>query len=156
MKKNENDKTIKLKMDHLLKEFHSLSSWEERYRKIISIGKALSAMPASYKEPKWEVEGCQAKVWLYASMKPTGEMCFQADSDALITKGLVGLLVKLYSGLKPKEVLTLPVDVFFDSLDLQNHLSPTRVGGMLSVVKQIQYYAKAYQLLDQNKGPVTP
>ena len=143
------NKNIQTHISPILEEFSSLCSWEEKYRKVISIGQNLPLMEASKKIKRWEVQGCQAKVWLYSSIKEKGRMYFQADSDALITKGLIGLLVRLYSGLVPKEVLALPIDSFFDSLDLKNHLSPTRVGGLFSVVKQIKYYARAYQLLNE-------
>ena len=136
---------------NILKEFSSLSSWEGRYKKIIEMGKNLPPFPEEYKTKIWLVKGCQSLVWLYASQNEKGQVVFIADSNALITKGLIALLIKYYSGLSPKEILSRPKPEFLEVLDLENHLSPTRAGGLFSLIKQIQYYAKGFYLLSQSK-----
>lgn len=130
----------------ILKDFSQLSSWEERYKKIIHIGRIAPPLDVKYKTSEWLVKGCQSQVWLFAKQNSHGQVVFQSDSDALITKGLVALLLKYYSPLLPEEILSQPVPDFFDKLDLKNHLSPTRVGGLFSMLKYIQYYAKAFSL----------
>ena len=142
---------INLRDQEMLKEFAAAKSWEDKYKRIIQLGKKLDPLDNQYKTPKWQVRGCQSQVWLYASLEPQGTVCFQADSDALITKGLTALLLKYYSGLTPEEILSRARPAFLEVLDLQNHLTPTRAGGLLSIIKQIQYYAQAFSYLSKKK-----
>ena len=128
----------------ILQVFAGLSSWEERYKKIIQLGKDSPPLAESYKTKKWLVKGCQSQVWLYAWLDKEGNVIFQADSDALITKGLVAMLLKYYSHLPPEAIISQSRPSFLEELDLANHLTPTRVGGLYSMVRQIQYYAQAF------------
>ena len=140
---------IKSREAEILQAFSSLKSWEDRYKKIIQFGKILSVMDDKYKIKKWQIEGCQSQVWVYPTQDKENKIHFQADSDALITKGLVALVVKYYSGLLPEEILSKPCPSFLESLELQNHLTPTRVGGLFSLLRQVQYYAQGFLLLSK-------
>ena len=144
---------VKKRTDEIIKDFAHLSSWEEKYKKIIHIGKINPPLEEKYKKQKWLVKGCQSQVWLYADQDKEGRVFFYADSDALITKGLVSLLLRYYSGLFPKEIMAHTIPLFFKKLDLQNHLTPTRVGGLFSMIQQIQYYAQAFLLKSKNNNP---
>ena len=138
----------------IIQELIHLPSWEERYKKIITVGKNAPAMDTQYKTNDWLVKGCQAQVWLHASIK-NGKIIFQSDSDALITKGLVTLLVQYYSGLSPQEILQDKKPSFFNTLQLQHHLTPTRVGGLFSMIRQIQYYAQGFKIITQIENPIS-
>ena len=133
----------------ILQEFSNLESWEDRYKKIIQLGKELSPLEDKYKITEWQVKGCQSQVWVHPVQDKENRVYFHADSDALITKGLVALVVKYYSGLLPEEILSSPCPAFLESLELKNHLTPTRVGGLFSLLRQIQYYAKGFLLLSK-------
>lgn len=126
-------------------EFSQLTSWEDRYKKVIAMGKTLPKLPDAIYSETYLVKGCQSQVWLHANLDGEGRMQLQADSDALIVKGLVALLLKVYSGLKPKEVLETPPD-FINDLGFREHLSPSRANGFLAMVKQIHLYAQAFSL----------
>ncbi len=141
---------IQKRADLIIKDFAGVSSWEERYKKIIHTGRSLAPLDEKYKKPDLLVKGCQSQVWLYAFKNDAGRVVFQADSDALITKGLVALLLRYYSDLAPEDILTHSTPLFFKKLELENHLTPTRVGGLFSLIRQIQYYAKAFLLLSKN------
>ncbi len=131
----------------ILDEFKGCKSWTERYKTIIQIGKKAPVLSEKHKTPDQLVKGCQSRVWLYAFQKPeTKKIVFLSDSDALITKGLAALLVKFYSDLLPVEIKSL-VPTFLEDLDLKHHLSPTRVGGLFSMVRQIRYYGQAFFVL---------
>ena len=133
----------------IIQDFSGLTSWEERYKKIIQLGKDCPPLDKKYKTKEWIVKGCQSQVWLYVYQK-NGHVIFEADSDALITKGLLALLLKYYSDLSPEEIRSTPVPSFLEKLDLKNHLTPTRVGGLFSMLKQIQYYAQAFSVLQKS------
>ncbi|MDE0119783.1 MAG: SufE family protein [Bdellovibrionales bacterium] len=135
---------VEQRTKEILNDFSSLPSWEEKYKKIIQIGKSSEPLDQKYKTKEWLVKGCQSQVWLYAFQDQKGKIVFRADSDALITKGLVALLLNYYSDLFPEEIIAHPVPSFFEKLELKNHLTPTRVGGLFSMVRQIQYYAMAF------------
>ena len=141
---------IQKRADLIIKDFVGVSSWEERYKKIIHTGRSLPPLDEKYKKPDLLVKGCQSQVWLYAFKNEAGRVVFQADSDALITKGLVALLLRYYSDLRPEDILSHSTPLFFKKLELENHLTPTRVGGLFSLIRQIQYYAKAFLLLSKN------
>jgi cysteine desulfuration protein SufE len=140
---------VKRRSEEIIKSFSGLSSWEDRYKKIIQLGKIAPPLEDKYKTEKWLVKGCQSQVWLHAYRDREGKVVFRADSDALITKGLVSLLLNYYSALSPGEILSHPVPSFFKELDLKNHLTPTRVGGLFSMIRQIQYYARVFSLLSE-------
>jgi len=137
--------TIQQRQEKLLRPFQDLPNWEDRYKKVIELGKALPKGDQSLYDPKFLVKGCQSQVWLHSSLDEKGAMQIQADSDALIVKGLVALLVGFYSGLTPKEVLASPPN-FIKDMGFQEHLSPSRANGFLAMVKQIQLYAQAFLL----------
>ncbi|RME14652.1 MAG: SufE family protein [Bdellovibrio sp.] len=136
MTENRNEEIVKL--------FEKASSWEEKYKILIQEGKKLPALKEEWRVDDNLVRGCQSRVWIHAEKKPDGKIYFYADSDALITKGLVALLVQLYSGLKPDEILKID-PIFIQKLDIQKNLTPSRANGFYNMVKKIKYYALAFQ-----------
>ncbi|MCB9026297.1 MAG: SufE family protein [Bdellovibrionaceae bacterium] len=129
----------------IIQDFNSINSWEDRYKKIIAIGKDLAPMDQKYKIDENRVKGCQSLVWMFAELDKDGRMVIQADSDALIVRGLIALLLKTYSLAMPKEILNSEPH-FIKDIGLHQHLSPTRTNGLLAMVKQIKYYALAYSM----------
>jgi cysteine desulfuration protein SufE len=127
----------------IISEFNSLSNWEDRYKKIIEIGKAAPEIPEQYKKDDNLVKGCQSKVWMFAQVNEEGKMVIHADSDAMIVRGLVSLLVKVFSEENPKTIMTTE-PYFINEIGLSEHLSPTRTNGLVSMIKQIKFYAMAY------------
>ena len=145
-------KTLKERADQMSDEFAKLSTWEDRYKKIIALGKSLPDLPEEMRTEDVKVKGCQSQVWLHAKLNPQGEIEFQGDSDALLVKGLVALLLKIYSGSTPEEILTTPPD-FLKSIGFEGNLSPSRANGLFSMLKQIRYYAAAFGMLkNQNQA----
>ncbi len=138
--------TIEDRQKHLLHEFEHLDNWEARYKKIIELGKALQALSDDQKSEDLKVRGCQSQVWLKAELAANGNILFFADSDALIVKGLVAILLTVFSNAKPSEILAAPID-FLNPLGFSSHLSPSRANGVISMIKQIKYYAAAYSAL---------
>jgi cysteine desulfuration protein SufE len=126
----------------LVEEYSSLSNWEDRYKRIIDAGKSLAPLPEEFRQDKFKVSGCQSQVWLYPEMRD-GQLIFHADSDALITKGLIALLLRVYSGAAPAEIMKTPPD-FIKELGLAEKLSPSRANGLFSMIKQIQLYAMVF------------
>lgn len=126
----------------IVHEFQSLPDWETRYKRLIEYGRALPEMPEALHTDENKVKGCQSQVWMSVSLDGN-RMMISADSDAAIVKGLVALLVRVYSGQEPKNILAAPPE-FLKRLDLSTNLSQTRVNGLASMVKQIKYYAMAY------------
>lgn len=121
-----------------------LPDWEERYAAIISMGKGLAPYPEEYRADQFIVSGCQSRVWLHPRLE-NGIVVFDADSDAVIVKGLVAILMKVYSNRTPAEIMTAPSDLA-QRLHLEQHLSVSRVNGLASMVKQIRLYALALSL----------
>jgi cysteine desulfuration protein SufE len=134
--------TINDKQDSIIEDFELFGDWMEKYEYIIQLGKDLPMIDEQYKTDDNLIRGCQSKVWLHADYKE-GKLFFTADSDALITKGLVSMVVNVLSGHTPKEIVDSHI-YFIDKIGLQNHLSPTRSNGLLSMLKQIKMYAVAY------------
>lgn len=134
----------------LIQDFSHFQQWEDRYKKIIDMGKALPAMAEEFKTEANMVKGCQSQVWLHASLNDQGQVVLQGDSDALIVKGLVALLLKLYSGATPAEILNTPPD-FLRALGFEGNLSPSRANGLHSMLKQIKLYATAFDYLLKTK-----
>lgn len=126
----------------IIEEFSAFDDWMDKYQMIIDLGNELSPLAPSFKTDDNLIDGCQSRVWLHAEMRD-GLLFFQADSDAIITKGLIGLLIRVLSGHTPKEILDCDVH-FIDGIGLTQHLSPTRSNGLLSMLKQIKAYALAY------------
>lgn len=138
--------SLQNRIDLLAEEFAKLESWEERYKKIIALGKELPDLPDADKVDKNKVKGCQSQVWLTAKLDEKREVVFSADSDALIVRGLVSVLLRIYSQAKPEEILNTSPD-FLEKLGFKSNLSPSRTNGLYAMVKQIQYYALAFKTL---------
>ena len=135
--------SIEEKQNQIIDEFSMFSDWMEKYEYIIELGKDLPLIDAQYKTPENIIKGCQSQVWLHADLVD-GKIVFTADSDAVITKGIISLLISVLSGHSPKEVAE--ADLFFiDKIGLKEHLSPTRSNGLLSMVKQMKMYGIAFQ-----------
>ena len=128
----------------LIEEFEMFDDWMDKYNYIIELGKELPLIEEQYKTPDFLIEGCQSQVWLHPEYKE-GRIYFTADSDAIITKGIVNLLVKVFSGRTPQEILDDDLS-YLDAIGLKEHLSPTRSNGLTSMVKQMKMYALAYKL----------
>lgn len=127
-------------------EFGRLPTWEDRYKHLIEIGKSLPPLPKELYDEKFKVRGCQSQVWLHADLTPEKKIRFQADSDALIVKGLVAVLLRVYSDATPEEILKSSPE-FLKELGFEGHLSPSRANGLYAMLRQILYYAKAFQIL---------
>jgi cysteine desulfuration protein SufE len=139
--------TINEIQDEIISEFEMLGEWMDKYEYIIQLGKELPSMDESLKTDDRLIKGCQSRVWLHADYSD-GLLKFTADSDALITKGLVALLVRVLSEHPPQQIAETEI-YFIEKIGLQNHLSPTRANGLLSMLKQMKLYAVA--LAAQNK-----
>lgn len=134
---------ILMKQAEILEEFDAFPDWEERYARIIAIGRALAPLADEHKIDENKVRGCSSTVWLHASCND-GVITYEADSDAMIVRGLVALVVRVYSGHSPAEVLGAPAD-FIEELGLNQNLSSNRANGLAAMVKQIKTYALAFQ-----------
>ncbi len=117
-------------------------NWDERYQYVIDLGKTLPVIEAPYKTDANLIKGCQSKVWLHGEQKD-GKVIFSADSDAILTKGIIAILIRVFSHQKAKDILQANTD-FIDEIGLREHLSPTRANGLVSMVKQIKMYALAF------------
>ncbi len=135
--------TIKEQQDEIIADFGFFGDWMDKYEYIIQLGKDLQLIDEKYKVEENLIRGCQSRVWLHADYKE-GKLFFTADSDAVITKGLVSLVILVLSGHTPAEIVDADL-YFIDAIGLSSHLSPTRSNGLLSMVKQIKLYALAYQ-----------
>jgi cysteine desulfuration protein SufE len=135
--------TIKEQQDRIIEDFEVFGDWMEKYEYIIQLGKDLPLIDPKYKTDDNLIRGCQSKVWLHAELED-GKLVFSADSDAVITKGLVGLVIQVLSGHTPKDIAEADI-YFIDAIGLTSHLSPTRSNGLLSMLKQIKMYAIGYQ-----------
>jgi len=131
------------RVDSLVEQFEKFSNWEDKYKTIIGLGKELEALPEEYRLEENKVKGCQSQVWLYGELKD-GKVYFHADSDAAIVKGIIALLLKVYSNATPDEILVTKPD-FLETIGLRQHLSMSRANGLSSMVKQISVYALAFK-----------
>lgn len=138
------DMTINDTQDEIIEEFDGLTDWMDRYAYIIDLGNTLPEFPESEKTPSNLIEGCQSRVWIEAREEADGRILFEADSDALIVKGIVALLLRVFSDHTPDEILNADL-YFIDRIGLKEHLSPTRSNGLVSMVKQIRNYALAFK-----------
>lgn len=141
--------TIKDQQDEIIEEFAYYPEWMEKYEYIIQLGKELPLIDEKYKTDDHLIRGCQSRVWMHPEYRD-GKVWFTADSDALITKGLVGMVIRVLSGHTPKEIVDAEI-YFINAIGLNSHLSPTRSNGLLSMLKQIKNYALAYHLQDVKK-----
>ena len=135
--------SIKEIQDELVEEFSIFEDWIERYEYMIELGKSLPLIAEEYKTEENTIKGCQSKVWLHAERK-NNLLAFTADSDAIITKGIVAILIRVFTNQSATDILEASTD-FIDEIGLKEHLSPTRANGLASMVKQIKLYALAYQ-----------
>lgn len=127
----------------IVEEFSMFDDWMQRYEYMIELGKSLPLIDEKYKVDENLIKGCQSKVWVHADLKGD-KLVFTADSDAIITKGIVALLVRVFSNQHPKDILEADT-TFIDEIGLKEHLSPTRANGLVSMIKQLKMYAVAYQ-----------
>jgi len=135
--------TIKEVQNEIIDEFLMFDDWTERYEYIIELGKSLPMIDEKYKTDEYIIKGCQSKVWLNAEHKD-GKILFTADSDAILTKGIIAIMIRVFSGQTPKDILEASTD-FVDEIGLKEHLSPTRANGLVSMIKQIKMYALAFE-----------
>ena len=135
--------TIKEIQEEIIDEFDLFDDWMERYEYLIELGKSLPIIEQKFKLDENIVKGCQSKVWLYSKMNGS-KIDFTADSDAILTKGLVALLLRVFTDQTPKDILAANT-LFIDEIGLKEHLSPTRANGLVSMLKQIKLYAIAQQ-----------
>ncbi|MDE0150955.1 MAG: SufE family protein [Bdellovibrionales bacterium] len=140
---------IQKREEEILQSFKNCSDWESKYRRIIRWGKDMPPLDSSLYEDRWLVQGCQSQLWLYPQMTE-GLLSFRGDSDALISKGLLALALHFYSDLPPVMILKQAPE-FIEKLDLASHLSPSRRGGLSSLIRQIQNYAQAFTLMKDQK-----
>lgn len=130
--------------EEIIDEMAGLDDWLDRYAYIIDLGNTLSPIEEEKKTPANLIEGCQSRVWIDAKQTPEGKIHFEADSDALIVKGIVALLLRVLNDRTPDEILDSDLH-FIDEIGLSEHLSPTRSNGLVAMVKQIRNYAKAFK-----------
>lgn len=141
------EETINQLQDEIIEEFEGLDDWMDRYAYIIELGNAMPPLDEQYKTPDNLIDGCQSRVWLQADYED-GVINFSADSDALIVKGIVSMVVRVLSGHTPQEILDADL-YFIEAIGLRDHLSPTRSNGLLAMVKHARAYALAYHQLEQ-------
>ena len=134
--------------EEIIDEFSGFDDWMDRYSYIIELGNAVEPLDAKYKVPEDIIEGCQSRVWLNAEQQPDGTITFSADSDAIIVKGIIALLIRVLSGHTPDEILESDLH-FIEAIGLREHLSPTRSNGLLAMVKQMRMYALAFKARQQ-------
>lgn len=135
--------TIDQKQDEIIDEFSGIDDWMDRYGYIIDLGNSLPPIDEKYKTPDHLIEGCQSRVWLNADYTD-GKVRYTADSDAIIVKGIISLLISVLSDHTPDEILASDLH-FIDAIGLSEHLSPTRSNGLLAMVKQMKMYALAFK-----------
>ncbi|EJX09587.1 Fe-S metabolism associated domain protein [gut metagenome] len=135
--------------DEVIAEFSDFDDWMDRYQLLIDLGNEQPPLDEQYKTDQNLIEGCQSRVWLQADLQSNGTILFRAESDALIVKGIITLLIKVISGHTPDEILNSEL-YFIDAIGLKEHLSPTRSNGLLSMVKQMRMYALAFKAKTSN------
>lgn len=135
--------TINEKQDAIIEEFAFYDEWMDKYEYIIQLGKELDLIEEQYKTDDNLIKGCQSRVWLHATCDNSGKVHFTADSDAIITKGLVSLMIRVLSDQPAKDIVNADI-YFIDRIGLKSHLSPTRSNGLLSMLKQMKMYALAF------------
>lgn len=145
--------TINEIQDEIIEEFADIDDWMDRYAYIIDMGNTLPPMPEEYKTPQYIIEGCQSRAWLHADITPEGLIHFTADSDAIIVKGIISMLLKVLNDHSPAEIADADL-YFIDKIGLaeNQNLSPTRSNGLAALVKQMKLYAIAYKAKLENEG----
>ncbi|MDR3046034.1 MAG: SufE family protein [Bacteroidales bacterium] len=129
--------------NELIAEFDLFDDWMDKYNYLIELGKELPLIDPRYKAPQYLITGCQSQVWLFATLED-GKVIFTADSDAIITKGIINLLIKVLSNQTPADILAADL-TYIDKIGLKDHLSPNRSNGLVSMIKQMKMYAFAFQ-----------
>ena len=137
--------------DAIIEDITAFDDWMDRYAYIIDLGNSLKPIAEEKKTPQNLIEGCQSRVWLDAELKPDGRLYFEADSDAIIVKGIIAMLLQVLSGQRPADILAADL-YFIDRIGLSSHLSPTRSNGLLAMVKQIKAYAIAFEAKSSNQN----
>ena len=135
--------TIQEIQNDIIEEFDMFDDWMQRYEYMIELGKSLPLIEDTYKTDNNIIKGCQSKVWLHAELEDD-KVVFTADSDAIITKGIIAILIRVFSNQTPKAIIDANTN-FIDEIGLKEHLSPTRANGLVSMIKQLKMYAIAYQ-----------
>jgi len=136
--------TINEIQDSIIESFEVFDDWMDKYQLLIDTGNELPPLDEAYKKPQYLIEGCQSRVWVHATFED-GRMRLEAESDTVIVKGIITLLVRVFDGRTPEEILGTDL-YFIDRIGLKDHLSPTRSNGLVSMVKQIRQYARVFQL----------
>jgi len=131
------------KQEEIIEEFALFDDWMQRYEYMIELGKSLPLIDEKYKTEDHIIKGCQSRVWVHAEMTDNNKVSFTADSDAIITKGIIAILIRVFSNQNPKDILEASTE-FIDEIGLKEHLSPTRANGLVSMIKQLKMYALAY------------
>jgi cysteine desulfuration protein SufE len=129
--------------EEIIDEFSMFDDWMQRYEYMISLGKSLPLIDEKYKTDDYLIKGCQSKVWVHAALEGD-QLIFKADSDAIITKGIIAILIRVFSHQKPEDIMEADTS-FIDEIGLKEHLSPTRANGLVSMIKQIKLYAIAFR-----------
>lgn len=137
--------------DEIVEEFELYPDWMEKYEYLIDLGKDLPLIKEEYKVDENLIKGCQSRVWLHAELDDDGKVVFTADSDAIITKGIVALMIRVLSNQEPKSILNANLE-FIEKIGLKEHLSPTRSNGLVSMIKQMKMYALAFEVKSQQNG----
>ncbi len=135
--------TVQEIQQDIVDEFSMFDDWMQRYEYMIELGKSLPLIDEAYKTDDNIIKGCQSKVWVHAELDGD-KLLFTADSDAIITKGIIAILIRAFSNQKPADIINADTD-FIDEIGLKEHLSPTRANGLVSMIKQLKLYAIAYQ-----------
>ena len=143
--------TIDPIQEAIIEEFSVFDDWMDKYNYLIELAKELPAIDEKHRTEQYLIKGCQSRVWVDAELRG-GKMYFTADSDAIITKGIIALLIRVLDGRTPQEVLDTDL-YFIDRIGLQENLSPTRANGLLGMIKQMRLYALAYQAQEQKNEP---
>lgn len=134
--------------EEIIDEFSMFDDWDERFQYVIDLGKSLPLIDEKYKTEDNIIKGCQSKVWLHAD-EEEGKLIFTADSDAIITKGIIAVLIRTFSHQKPQDILDADTG-FIDQIGLKEQLSPTRANGLVSMIKQIKLYALGFEAKNKN------
>ena len=136
--------TINQIQDNIIEEFQDFDDWMDRYQLLIDLGNSMPPLDEQYKTESNLIDGCQSRVWLQADLTPEGRIHFQAESDALIVKGIVSLLIRVFDNQTPQDILDADL-YFIEQIGLREHLSPTRSNGLLAMMKQMRMYALAFK-----------
>ena len=138
------DMTIEEIQQEIIEEFEGFDDWMDRYQMLIDLGSEQEPLPVQYKTESNLIDGCQSRVWLQADLTPEGTVHFQAESDALIVKGIVTLLIRVLDNQTPDDILSADLH-FIEDIGLKDHLSPTRSNGLVAMLKQMKLYAMAFK-----------